>query len=137
MEDYAAAKGDAWLVYDGQCPICSTYSRYIRIRTTVGRLHLVDARHPSALLDQVTAAGLDIDQGMVLKFNDVLYYGTDAAYVLTMLSSPSGLFNRLNYIFFGSRMGVKIFYPVAKAIRSVLLKMLGIRYIGNLSRHQA
>jgi hypothetical protein len=132
MEGYSAARGDAWLVYDGECPVCKTYVKYIRIRNTVGRLHLVDARQPGALMEQITAAGLDIDQGMVLKFNDAIYYGADAIYVLTKLGSPSGVFNRLNYYFFGSRIGARLFYPIGKAFRTALLKLLGIRYIDNL-----
>jgi predicted DCC family thiol-disulfide oxidoreductase YuxK len=132
MENYSTARGDAWLVYDGECPVCNTYIKYIRIRAAVGRLHLVDARHPSALMDEITTAGLDIDHGMVLKFNDAIYYGSDAAYVLTMLGSPSGIFNRLNYYFFGSEIGAQIFYPAGKAFRTILLKLLGIKYIENL-----
>jgi hypothetical protein len=132
MENYSTARGDAWLVYDGECPVCNTYVKYIRIRETVGRLHLVDARHPSDLLDEVTAAGLDIDHGMVLKFNDVIYYGSDAVYVLTMLGTASGIFNRINYYFFGSKISANIFYPLGKAFRTLLLKLLGIKYIENL-----
>ena len=125
-------RNDAWLVYDGECPVCKTYCKYIRIREAVGRLHLVDARHPGTLMDQITAAGLDIDQGMVLKFKDVIYYGPDAVHMLTLLSTPSGVFNRINYYFFSSKIGAQIFYPVGKAVRTVLLKLLGIRYIENL-----
>ena len=83
-------KGDVWLVYDGECPVCNTYCMHARIRDAVGRLHLVDARQPSALMDEITAAGLDIDQGMVVKFQDVLYYGPEAIRMLTLLSSPYG-----------------------------------------------
>jgi|GEM_PF-662531 len=127
-------RGDAWLVYDGMCPLCRTYSRFIRLRETIGTLHLVDARYPSALLDEITAAGLDIDQGMVLKFNGVIYYGSDASYMLTLLSSPVGPLNRINYLFFGSRAGAHIFYPAAKAMRTVVLKLLRIPYIENLKQ---
>ncbi len=132
MENVELDRGDAWLVYDGECPVCVTYCKYVRIRAAVGHLHLVDARHPSALLDEITAAGLNIDQGMVVKFQDQIYYGPDAIYVLTQLSTPSGIFNRLNYYFFSSRLGANIFYPLGKACRTVLLKLLGIRYIDNL-----
>src|SRR4051812_27580332 len=94
---------DAWLVYDGECPICKTYAKYVRIRDTVGQLHLVDARNPSALLDEITNAGLNIDKGMVFKFNGIIYYGADAVHVLTLLSTRSGIFNRINYYFFSSK----------------------------------
>jgi predicted DCC family thiol-disulfide oxidoreductase YuxK len=132
MHDSAAAQEDLWLVYDHQCPVCRTYCRYARIRDTVGRLHLVDARQPGELMDEITAAGLDIDQGMVLKFRQVMYYGPDAIHMLSLLSTRSGWFNRLCLVFFGTRWGARVFYPIGKAFRNVLLKLLGISYIENL-----
>ena len=132
MENSTASQNDAWLVYDGECPVCKTYCKYIRISEAIGKLYLVDARHPSALLEEVTKAGLDIVQGMVLKFRGAIYYGADAIHILTLLSTPSGIFNRLNYYFFSSKIGAKIFYPIGKAFRTLLLKLLRIKYIENL-----
>lgn len=123
---------EVWLVYDGECLVCTTYCKYIRIRETVGTLHLVDARKPSSIMDEITSAGLDIDQGMVLKFKNAIYYGPDAIYMLTLLSTPSRFFNRINYYVFSTKTGAKIFYPVGKAFRTVLLKVLRIKYIENL-----
>lgn len=125
---------DVWLVYDGECPVCKTYCKYIRIREAVGNLHLVDARQSSAIMDEITAAGLDIDQGMVLKFKNVIYYGADAIYMLTLLSTPSGIFNRINYYIFSTKFGANIFYPLGKMFRTLLLKLLGIKYIENLKQ---
>lgn len=125
--------GDVWLVYDGECPVCNTYCKHARVRDAVGRLHLVDARQPGELMDEITAAGLDIDQGMVLKFEGIMYYGPEAVRMLTLLSTPSGLFNRVNYWLFGTSRRARVFYPAGKAIRNLILKLLGIRYIENLS----
>ena len=133
MMGQATGSGDVWLVYDGQCPICDTYCRYARIRDAVGQLHLVDARQPSALMDEITAAGLDIDQGMVVKFRDTLYYGPEAIRILTLLSTPSGVFNRMNYLLFSTPRRAGLLYPFGKALRNLVLKLLGIRYIDNLS----
>ena len=126
-----------WLVYDGECPVCKTYCRYVRIRKAAGHLHLVDARQPGPLMDEITAAGIDIDQGMVVKFRGAIYYGADAIYILTRLSTSSGLFNRFCYLFFGSPAGAKVFYPMGKAVRNLVLKILGIGYIENLKHAQA
>jgi predicted DCC family thiol-disulfide oxidoreductase YuxK len=128
-------KEDVWLVYDGECPVCKIYCKYIRIREVVGTLHLVDARHPGELMDEITCMGLDIDQGMVLKFRDAIYYGPDAIHMLTLLSSPSGIFNRINYYVFSTKVGSKIFYPIGKAFRTLILKLFGIRYIENLKNN--
>ncbi len=128
-------KEDVWLVYDGECPVCKTYCKYIRIRAAVGKLHLVDARQPGELMDEITDLGSDIDQGMVLKFKDVIYYGPNAIHMLTLLSTPSGIFNRINYYVFSTKTGAKIVYPVGKAFRTIILKLLGIRYIENLKQN--
>ena len=134
MNPEANTKEDVWLVYDGECPVCKTYCKYFRIREAVGSLHLVDARQPGELMDEITRLGLDIDQGMVLKFNDVIYYGADAIHMLTLLSTPVGIFNRINYYVFSTKPGAKIVYPIGKAFRTLLLKLLGIRYIENLKK---
>ncbi len=136
MSAFTESYGDVWLVYDGECPVCKAYCKYIRIREAAGQLHLVDARQPSALMDEITAAGIDIDQGMVVKLRGAIYYGADAIYVLTRLSTTSGVFNRLNYFFYGSRSVAKVFYPLGKAFRNVVLKISGIAYIDNLKRGQ-
>lgn len=123
---------DLWLVYDGECPVCRNYCRHIRLREAAGRLHLVDARQPGPLMDEITRARLDIDQGMVLKVRGRLYYGAVAMHMITLMSTRAGWFNRLSYLFFGTRLAARIFYPAGKAVRNLLLKLLGISYIRNL-----
>jgi hypothetical protein len=71
---------------------------------------------------------------MVLKFKDVIYYGAGAIHMLTLLSTPSGIFNRINYYVFSTKIGAKIVYPLGKAFRTLLLKLLGIKYIENLKQ---
>jgi predicted DCC family thiol-disulfide oxidoreductase YuxK len=120
-----------WLLYDHECPICRSYCRYARVRETVGELRLVDARQPGSLRDEVTAAGLDVDQGIVLKLKDVVYFGPDAMRMLTLLGTRTGWFNRTAYALFGTRVGSRIVYPVGKALRNLLLKWLGIPFINS------
>lgn len=121
-----------YLVYDTECPACDQYCRLVRIRESVGELVLVDAREPGPLMDEVTAAGLDIDQGMVLKLDHRLYYGADAIHMLALLGSPSGVFNRLNRWLFGSRYLSRVLYPMLRACRNLLLKLLRKTRINNL-----
>lgn len=120
------------LVYDAECPVCDAYCRMVRLREPVGTLRLVNARDPSAILDEITAQGLDIDQGMVLKVDNVLYYGADAIHALSLMSSPSGVFNRLNYWIFRSARRSRILYPVLRYFRNLLLKILRKTKINNL-----
>lgn len=120
------------LVYDKQCPACDYYCRLARIRESVGQLVLVDARDGGPEMDKITAAGLDIDQGMVLIMGDRLYYGADAIHMLSILSSRSGFFNRIAYWMFRSARLSRVLYPVMRSGRNLLLKMLGKSRINNL-----
>jgi predicted DCC family thiol-disulfide oxidoreductase YuxK len=120
------------LVYDKECPACNRYCHMLRIRESVGHIELVDAREPSEIVDEITASGYDIDQGMVLKMGDALYYGSDAIHMLSLIGSPSGIFNRINYWAFRSKAVSKVVYPVLRFIRNLLLKILGRTRINNL-----
>ena len=123
------------LVYDKECPACNNYCLWVRIRKSVGELKLVDAREPSAIMDEITATGLDIDQGMVLKMGGTIYYGSDAIHALALIGSPSSIFNRVNYWIFRSQTLSRIFYPILRLFRNLLLKILGKTKINNLNIH--
>ena len=120
------------VVYDKQCPACDYYCNLVRIRESVGRLILVDARDGGPVMTEITAKGLDIDQGMVVKIGDEIYYGPDAIHVLALMGTNKGFFNRLAYWSFRSRTVSKILYPILKSSRNLLLKALGKRKINNL-----
>lgn len=122
------------LIYDKECPACHFYCQIVRIRQSVGELVLIDARENPEVLKEVTAQGLDIDQGMVLKMDGQLYYGSDAIHLLALLSSRSGVFNRLNYWLFSSKKISGILYPILRSFRNVLLKILGKTKINNLKQ---
>ena len=122
-----------FLVYDKECPACDFYCSLVRIRSSVGNLVLVDARDPSPLMEEITAARLDIDQGMVLKVGDRMYYGADAIHTLSIMGTRSGVFNRLAYWCFKSRAASRIVYPVLRSCRNLLLKILRKTKINNLA----
>jgi len=120
------------LVYDRECPACNVYCQVVKIREIVGNLRIVDARENSEVLHEITAAGLDIDQGVVLKMGNQLYYGSDAIHTLALIGSRSGVLNRINYWVFKSKKISSILYPFLRFLRNLLLKILGKSKINNL-----
>lgn len=120
------------VVYDRRCPVCEAYCRMTRLRESVGELRLVDARNNSAVMEEITEQGLDIDQGMVVKVGDRLYYGADAIHTLALMSSRSGVFNRLSHWLFRSRTRARLLYPVLRTLRNLLLKALRRTKVNNL-----
>ncbi len=126
-------KEEILLVYDKDCPACDNYCQVVRIRESIGELKIINARESSEVLEEITQLGLDIDQGMVLKMGGVIYYGADAIYALALISSRSGVFNKLNYWLFKSKRVSAVLYPVLRFFRNLLLKMLGKTKINNLN----
>ena len=52
------------VVYDKQCPACHNFCQHVEAREGVGALTLVDARDDTEVMSEITAKGLDIDEGM-------------------------------------------------------------------------
>ena len=123
---------EIFLVYDRECPACDFYCNLVRIRESVGSLVLIDAREPGSLMEEITEAGLDIDQGMVLIAGDRMYYGADAIHALSIMGTRSGIFNRVTYWCFKSKVVSGILYPILRAGRNLLLKILSKKKINNL-----
>ncbi len=116
------------ILYDDQCPVCRTYCTKVELAAPGDKLKLVDARKPGALMADVTALGMDIDEGMVVKVDGKIYYGNDAMHELVNISKAGWLERRL----FGRRGLSSVIYNLCKSIRNILLRMLGIRKIDNL-----
>jgi predicted DCC family thiol-disulfide oxidoreductase YuxK len=116
---------ETWLVYDGQCPFCSRYVQLVRLREALGQVALVDARKGGPIVEEARAAGLDLDEGMVLKLDGRFYHGADCIHTLALLSTPSSLFNRVNAAMFRSRTASRVLYPVLRAGRNAVLRLLG------------
>ena len=126
------SRAEILLVYDKECPACNNYCQKIRIKESLGELKIVNARDQSDVIREITQQGMDIDQGMVLKLGGELYYGADAIHKLALISTRSGIFNRVNYWIFQSRTLARIIYPVLRYCRNLLLKALGKTKINNL-----
>ena len=122
------------VVYDKECPICDFYCQRIDVRESAGELLRVNARDDSEIMTEITALGLDIDEGMVVRVGDDIHYGADAIHVLAQLGSKKGFVNNAARLGFGSRRIARLFYPFFKFLRNLLLKMLGKSRINNLHK---
>lgn len=117
--------GDNYLLYDGECPFCAAYIKLTRIREAEVDLYLLDARNHPEHIKHHAEQGLHINDGMLLKIGDQVYFGGEVMYVLGMLSSENGLFNRIHYLIFSKRKIAIWIYPVLRFFRNLTLKILG------------
>ncbi len=127
-------KNDVWFVYDGDCPICNGAANAFKIKEAVGRLNTVNARteknHP--VIQEINKLGLNLDDGMVIKFKDTCYHGVDALHVMALIGTNSGFFNRVNCFFFRSKFLSKICYPFFRAGRNFTLWCKNVDQINNI-----
>jgi predicted DCC family thiol-disulfide oxidoreductase YuxK len=124
------------ILYDRECPVCDAYCTIADVRADAGKIRLLDARKDGDLLREATARSLDIDEGMVVRYRGELHYGADAIHVLALLSPRKTLFDKLSWLVFRSRKRARIVYPLMKAGRNLLLKILGRTRINNLGRNR-
>ena len=123
---------DGWLaapglviVYDGECPFCRAYVRMLRLREAVGPVTLVDARQRPDVVADAHARGLDINEGMLAIYGSQVFAGGDGMTLLSVLSTPSGIFNRMLARLFASPKRASFFYPALRGGRALVLRLLG------------
>ena len=121
---------DLTVVYDGECPFCSSYVQLYRIREHAGRIDLVDARGEHPILADIRRAGLDLNEGMVVRLQGRLYHGAEAMNLLAVLGGDGTVFNRLNRALFRHPKLARRLYPLLVRGRMLTLRLLGRRLIG-------
>lgn len=126
---------DTWFVYDGDCPLCRNAALALRLKKSLGSLMLLDARdaahHP--LMTEITARGLDLDEGMVIYHKGAYMHGQEALHFMAVHGAEKGLFNRFNRLMFRSPTLARLFYPPLRAVRNLLLVLRGKNRISNLT----
>ena len=127
MRPTPAAQSDReiFVVYDGLCPFCTRYVMLYRIRQLAEKVHMIDARSDHPVVAEAKARGLNLENGMAVKWNGRFYHGADALHVLAMLGSEDGTFNKLNRLVFSRPKLGKFLYPAMVAGRRLTLKLLG------------
>lgn len=119
------------IVYDGECPFCRSYVRLVRLRQTAGRVDLIDARSSHPVAKELKELGFDLDEGMLVRIGEQTYHGAEAMRILTVLSTPSGLFNRIMRALFLSSARASRLYPVLRSGRNLTLRLLGRKKIAD------
>jgi predicted DCC family thiol-disulfide oxidoreductase YuxK len=125
---------EANLYYDGDCPFCRSYLRYLDVQEAVGRLNLINIRDQDFQGRDQILLKFDLDEGMLLQLGDTCYHGSSCIHALARLSGRGTVFNRINAFVFRSARRAQWFYPILRAGRNGALRILGR---GKISRSEA
>jgi predicted DCC family thiol-disulfide oxidoreductase YuxK len=121
------------LVYDRECPVCTAYCRALAIRRLDRDMQILNAREDHPIVHEIKRLGLDLDEGFVLRIGTEYYHGAEAIHRLALLTTPSGVFNRLNYLVFRSQTLSRLLYPMLRSGRNLILFALGRKRIADHS----
>ncbi len=113
------------IVYDGACPFCSAYVRMVRLREAAGPVRLIDGREDLQAAQRLRGEGVDLNETMAVIYGGRIYAGARAIEILSLLSSNSGVINRLAARLLRSRRRADFFYPVLRFGRNTALRLLG------------
>jgi predicted DCC family thiol-disulfide oxidoreductase YuxK len=119
-----AEAGKTYVVYDGECPFCSSYVNLLRLREAAGPVVLLNAREDHPVVREVEQHGVVLDQEMALVMGNEIYSGGECINRLALMSTQSGVFNRLNAVLFSSPGFSKFAYPFLRCGRNLALKAL-------------
>ena len=111
------------VVYDGDCPLCSSYVSMTRLTKAVGRPTLVNARERPELVRALAESGVNLDAGMAVYYQGRLYVGSEAVHLLALLTTPVDLANRVAAAVLGQPSLARGLYPFLRAGRNLLLKL--------------
>lgn len=114
-----------YLLYDGECPVCSAYVAVAALRKLRPSFEVLDARHEPLLVEELRGRGYDINEGMVVDLDGKLHFGADATRIIARIGKENGLLRRMLLLAIGDSPWSAGLYPKLSWGRRRLLKLLG------------
>ena len=113
------------VIYDGDCPFCSSYVAYCRLKEAFPDVILTDAREVPERIAQYRAESMEINDGMIVLYDGGVYYGDKAMAVLTEISRPGAIVQRVLGLLFRWPPLAHIVYGALRLGRNMALFFLG------------
>lgn len=125
MGQFMQDRPSSFLLYDGECPVCSRFVLWSRIKEARPEIRLLDARQNPDLVAEFRSAGIEINDTMLLRLDGKDYVGADAMAALERFMPGEGLAPRLLRKLVASRGALRLAYPVLVRLRKLLLALMG------------
>ena len=112
------------LYYDDECPFCKEYSSYVELRK-IYDINIINAREALVKINTFREKGYDINDGMIIEFEDNIFQGSDAVKIIDKNISKKSFFDKFLSRLIRVSFFKTLLYPLAKFFRIVILKLLG------------
>ena len=113
-----------FLIYDGDCPLCTDYVQSTKIREKIPDLQFVSARDvDDARVKHAWDIGINLNEEMALYYENSWYTGPEAMLKLGATGTP-GVLDRLIHTYLGGADVRRKRYGFLVSFRKILLRML-------------
>ena len=116
-------RGD-FLLYDGECPICSRYVLWTSIRNKNPDIALLDARQQPELVAVLRTEGIEINNTMFLQVDGRRFVGAAAMAKIRVYTPQNTLPQRILRSLTSSQILFQTIYPGLVLGRKLLLALL-------------
>ena len=116
---------DSFVLYDGDCPVCSAYMALAQLRRLRPDIQVLDARTQPDLVAALRAQGHDVNDSILVKLGPQVYSGAVATGLMAKLGSDNTIVRRAALYAIGGAPWAAAIYPWLRACRNLLLRVLG------------
>ena len=113
------------IIYDGECTFCNAYTKRLKLQQSVGEVELLSARADDVRVQSYVDRGYDLDEGMLVVFQNEIYAGAAAMHWLSLHTSGAGFFEVIQGFIFKRRWLANWLYPLLKLGRRIWLALRG------------
>ena len=113
------------IIYDGDCPFCSAYVKFLRLQQSAGPIELLSARADDARIERYMNQGYELDEGMLVVADGEVQSGAGAVHWLALHSPADSLYEKLYCAVFRRRALAHGLYPLAKFARRAWFALRG------------
>ncbi len=122
-----------YLLYDKDCPFCRNYMKYQEMKENFSDIKILNARDNMELVKELKMLNYNIDDGMILKIDDKIYFGDEVINFLAKNGKNKNFVSSLTNILFKSYLISKILYPIFKYFRFLYFKIFLKKFINDNS----
>lgn len=123
--DAAPCVPQSYLLYDGECPICTRYIAWSALRRIRPDLMVIDARQAPEQVAALRAEGIEINDSMVLQLGALRLSGAQAFAAINQLNHQRPGFTGALLGWLGRPAVAQRLYPLLALGRRLLLALLG------------
>jgi len=116
------------IYYDGDCPFCTQFVVLSKLKKEY-EVSLYNLRNVPDKVNEFKEKSYDVNEGMIVIFDNEIYFGHKAVYLITNLSDKKFFLSKIYKTFFFNLTVTKYFYPILRFFRNITLKILGRKKI--------